>query len=102
MIPKECIDIFVERHKKNPSFFEIEKIFNKEIIKKLLDKSYTVWIHKLFEEQGTKKTLHQFLEYDSQGIMIYINDENKLTFLLTPDKIQNVELLLTQLNRLKK
>jgi hypothetical protein len=102
MVPKNCIDIFIERHKNSPSFFEIQKIFSKEIIKKLIEKSKIVWVHKILEEEGIKKNLHQFLEYDSQGIMIYISDENKLTFLITPDKIQNVELLLTQLNRIKK
>ena len=70
-----------------------------------LDKNaMAVWVNKVITKDKNI-TLDNFLEYDSNGIMIYINNSDEiidLVFLCTPDKIQNVELLLSQLKRIKK
>lgn len=101
MIPKHCIEFFVDKFSQYPSFVSLETSTNEEVLKKLTPKTKTIWVNKAITDD--KKIIkEQFLEYDSSGIMIYIKDDINLTFVCQADKIQNVELLLSQLKRIKK
>jgi hypothetical protein len=103
-IPQNCINFFIDTHKMFPSFVRYQNQFSVDVIKKLTDKSVAVWVNKVITKDKNI-TLDNFLVYDSNGIMIYINNSDEiidLVFLCTPDKIQNVELLLSQLKRIKK
>jgi hypothetical protein len=78
-------------------------IFDLDVISidKITKKSKLIWLDKVISKDNNKEN-EKLIEYDSTGIMIYIKDSNCLTFLTTSDKIQNVELILSQLKRIKK
>lgn len=100
-IPKHCIEFFKDKFNTYPSFIGLSFQLENLMIKKINEKSKLLWLNKTVTKDE-KKENEKFLEYDSTGILIYIKDENLVTFLTTSEKIQNVELILSQLKRIKK
>lgn len=100
-IPNHCIQTFVDKFGIYPCFVQSEIELSSDVIKKLKDKSNLLWLNKLIDQEKNID-LEQLLEYDYKGIMIYIKDGSNLTFMCDSKKIQNVELLLSQLKRIKK
>ena len=94
-VPKHCIEIFTNKFKQYPSFIET-KVSNLE---KLISKSISFWSYQTIYDKKVEK--ENFLLYDSEGIMIYIKEGSPVIFLAKGDKIQNVELLISQLKRIK-
>lgn len=101
-IPEHCIDFFKQTFSIYPSFIETKKSLNEDIKKRIFSKSKNVWTNKIIDEDEKKITIEEYWMYDSNGIMIYIKYGESTVFLTTPELIKNVELLLTQLKKIKK
>lgn len=99
-VPEHCIKKFIELFKIYPSFIQVKFDISETILNKLTKKTKRIWINKECYNNECKN-IEEFLEYDPNGIMIYIKDEINVVFLSLPDKIQNIELILSQIKRLK-
>ena len=100
-VPRHCVEFFKNKFETFPSFIGVDFDLDVISIDKITKKSKLIWLDKVISKDDNKEN-EKFIEYDSTGIMIYIKDSNCLTFLTTSDKIQNVELILSQLKRIKK
>lgn len=100
-VPRHCVEFFKNKFETFPSFIGVDFDLDVISIDKITKKSKLIWLDKVISKDNNKEN-EKLIEYDSTGIMIYIKDSNCLTFLTTSDKIQNVELILSQLKRIKK
>jgi hypothetical protein len=100
-VPRHCVEFFKNKFDTFPSFIGVDFDLDVISIDKITKKSKLIWLDKVISKDDNKEN-EKLIEYDSTGIMIYIKDSNCLTFLTTSDKIQNVELILSQLKRIKK
>jgi|694.fasta_scaffold109842_3 hypothetical protein len=100
-VPRHCVEFFKNKFDTFPSFIGVDFDLDVISIDKITKKSKLIWLDKVISKDNNKEN-EKLIEYDSTGIMIYIKDSNCLTFLTTSDKIQNVELILSQLKRIKK
>jgi hypothetical protein len=100
-VPDHCIKMFLTKFETYPSFVNVGSMISGNELKKLKSKTKLVWVNKTITHNENNE-IESFLEYDFKGIMIYIRDNENLTFLTLPDKIQNIELIMSQIKRLKK
>jgi len=100
-VPRHCVEFFKNKFETFPSFIGVDFDLDVISIDKITKKSKLIWLDKVISKDNNKEN-EKLIEYDSTGIMIYIKDSNCLTFLTTSEKIQNVELIISQLKRIKK
>lgn len=95
-------DIFKERYKQIPSTLYIrnEKI-SKETLEKFLSKSYLIFVNKQVVEGKIVET-ERLVEYDSNGILIYIKKAEDIFILTTTDRLNVAEFTLHNLIKLNK
>jgi hypothetical protein len=95
-------DIFKERYKQIPSTFYIknEKI-SKETLEKFLSKSHLLFVNKQVVEGKIVET-ERLVEYDSNGILIYIKKAEDIFILTTTDRLNVAEFTLHNLIKLNK
>ena len=95
-------DIFKERYKQVPStlYIKNEKI-SKENLEKFLSKSYLIFVNKQVEEGKIVET-ERLVEYDSNGILIYIKKAEDIFILTTTDRLNVAEFTLHNLIKLNK
>lgn len=89
-IPKNCVDIFVERFKIFPSICLVEPPYDPEnFIEKALTKYHKLWEVKKINSEGILTYCDILLEYDPTGIMFYIKD-NDIIFILSKNDKSNI------------
>jgi hypothetical protein len=95
-------DIFKERYKQVPStlYIKNEKI-SKETLEKFLSKSYLIFVNKQVVEGKIVET-ERLVEYDSNGILIYIKKAEDIFILTTTDRLNVAEFTLHNLIKLNK
>jgi hypothetical protein len=95
-------DIFKERYKQVPStlYIKNEKI-SKETLEKFLSKSHLLFVNKQVEEGKIVET-ERLVEYDSNGILIYIKKAEDIFILTTTDRLNVAEFTLHNLIKLNK
>ena len=95
-------DIFKERYKQIPSalYIKNEKI-SKETLEKFLSKSYLIFVNKQVVEGKIVET-ERLVEYDSNGILIYIKKAEDIFILTTTDRLNVAEFTLHNLIKLNK
>ena len=95
-------DIFKERYKQVPStlYIKNEKI-SKETLEKFLSKSYLIFVNKQVVEGKIIET-ERLVEYDSNGILIYIKKAEDIFILTTTDRLNVAEFTLHNLIKLNK
>jgi len=95
-------EIFKERYKQVPStlYIKNEKI-SKEILEKFLSKSYLIFVNKQVEEGKIVET-ERLVEYDSNGLLIYIKKAEDIFILTTTDRLNVAEFTLHNLIKLNK
>jgi hypothetical protein len=95
-------DIFKERYKQIPSslYIKNEKI-SKETLEKFLSKSYLIFVNKQVVEGKIVET-ERLVEYDSNGILIYIKKAEVIFILTTTDRLNVAEFTLHNLIKLNK
>jgi hypothetical protein len=95
-------DIFKERYKQIPSslYIKNEKI-SKENLEKFLSKSYLIFVNKQVVEGKIVET-ERLVEYDSNGILIYIKKAEDIFILTTTDRLNVAEFTLHNLIKLNK
>ena len=95
-------DIFKERYKQIPStlYIKNEKI-SKETLEKFLSKSYLIFVNKQVVEGKIIET-ERLVEYDSNGILIYIKKAEDIFILTTTDRLNVAEFTLHNLIKLNK
>jgi len=95
-------EIFKERYKQVPStlYIKNEKI-SKETLEKFLSKSYLIFVNKQVEEGKIVET-ERLVEYDSNGILIYIKKAGDIFILTTTDRLNVAEFTLHNLIKLNK
>ena len=95
-------DIFKERYKHIPStlYIKNEKI-SKENLDKFLSKSYLIFVNKQVVEGKIVET-ERLVEYDSNGILIYIKKAEDIFILTTTDRLNVAEFTLHNLIKLNK
>jgi len=86
MIPKHCIKIFKSKFTYYPNIIAIDKESIKVDLKKFLSKSLVIWFHDAIDNEKKRIELEKFVEYDSMGIMIYINRDGNIFILTTGDR----------------
>jgi hypothetical protein len=102
IIEPKIMDIFKERYKKIPSVFYLknDKI-SSEILEKFLSKSYLIFVNKQVVEGKIVET-ERLVEYDSNGILIYIKKAEDIFILTTTDRLNVAEFTLHNLIKLNK
>jgi hypothetical protein len=95
-------DIFKERYKQTPSslYIKNEKI-SKETLEKFLSKSYLLFVNKQVVDGKIVET-ERLVEYDSNGILIYIKKAEDIFILTTTDRLNVAEFTLHNLIKLNK
>ena len=95
-------EIFKERYKQVPStlYIKNEKI-SKETLEKFLSKSYLIFVNKQVVEGKIVET-ERLVEYDSNGILIYIKKAEDIFILTTTDRLNVAEFTLHNLIKLNK
>jgi len=95
-------DIFKERYKQIPStlYIKNEKI-SKETLEKFLSKSYLLFVNKQVVDGKIVET-ERLVEYDSNGILIYIKKAEDIFILTTTDRLNVAEFTLHNLIKLNK
>lgn len=97
MIPQHCIDLFFKNFNCYPSIIEYNGVTNAN---KFLEKYRLVWFKNIIDNVGVKP-LESFYEYDSTGIMVYLNQEGTIFILTTVDRKNVSEFLINSLKKLK-
>lgn len=100
-LPQLCLDFFIRKFSTYPSFIEVKDIKIDEKIIKYLDKFHLVWFYDKVLENGKSTTYSRLYEYDSTGIMIYINNNYSIFILTLPSKKSISEFLINTLKRIK-
>lgn len=98
MIPEHCIEKFQERFKSYPSIIEVGSRQIRLDISKIFSKSLLIWSYDYIESSKLTNR-EKFIEYDSTGIMIYINDSKDIFILTTSDKKNVAEFLIHTLTK---
>ena len=95
-------DIFKERYKQMPStlYMKNEKI-SKENLDKFLNKSHLIFVNKKVAEGKIVET-DKLVEYDVNGILIYIKGVEDIFILTTTDRLNVAEFTLHNLIKLNK
>ncbi len=95
-------EIFKERYKQIPSTLHIknDKI-SKENLDKFLGRSHLIFINKKVEDGKIVET-ERLVEYDSNGILIYIKKAEDIFILTTTDRLNVAEFTLHNLIKLNK
>ena len=95
-------EIFKERYKQVPStlYIKNEKI-SKETLEKFLSKSHLLFVNKQVVEGKIVET-ERLVEYDSNGILIYIKKAEDIFILTTTDRLNVAEFTLHNLIKLNK
>ena len=95
-------DIFKERYKQMPSslYIKNEKI-SKENLEKFLSKSHLIFVNKKVAEGKIVET-DKLVEYDVNGILIYIKGIEDIFILTTTDRLNVAEFTLHNLIKLNK
>ena len=95
-------DIFKERYKQMPStlYMKNEKI-SKENLDKFLSKSHLIFVNKKVAEGKVIET-DRLVEYDANGILIYIKGIEDIFILTTTDRLNVAEFTLHNLIKLNK
>lgn len=95
-------DIFKERYKQMPStlYIKNEKI-SKENLDKFLSKSHLIFVNKKVAEGKIIET-DRLVEYDVNGILIYIKGIEDIFILTTTDRLNVAEFTLHNLIKLNK
>jgi len=98
----EIKEIFKERYKQIPSTFYIKnENISKENLDKFLSKSYLIFVNKQVVEGKIVET-ERLVEYDSNGILIYIKKGEDIFILTTTDRLNVAEFTLHNLIKLNK
>lgn len=102
IIDNKINEIFKERYKQIPStlYIKNDKI-TKENLDKFLSKSYLIFVNKQVVE-GKIVELDRLVEYDSNGILIYIKNAEDIFILTTTDRLNVAEFTLHNLIKLNK
>jgi len=102
MIDSKINDLFKERYKQIPSclYIKNEKI-TKENLDKFLSKSHLIFVNKQVVE-GKIVELEKLVEYDYNGILIYIKGLEDIFILTTTDRLNVAEFTLHNLIKLNK
>jgi len=102
MIDSKINDLFKERYKQIPSclYMKNEKI-TKENLDKFLSKSHLIFVNKQVVE-GKIVELEKLVEYDYNGILIYIKGLEDIFILTTTDRLNVAEFTLHNLIKLNK
>ena len=102
MIDSKINDLFKERYKQIPSclYMKNEKI-TKENFDKFLSKSHLIFVNKQVVE-GKIVELEKLVEYDYNGILIYIKGLEDIFILTTTDRLNVAEFTLHNLIKLNK
>ena len=95
-------DIFKERYKQMPStlYIKNEKI-SKENLDKFLSKSHLIFVNKKVAEGKIVET-DKLVEYDVNGILIYIKGIEDIFIITTTDRLNVAEFTLHNLIKLNK
>ena len=95
-------DIFKERYKQMPStlYIKNEKI-PKDKLDKFISKSHLIFVNKKVAE-GIIIETDRLVEYDSNGILIYIKGTEDIFILTTTDRLNVAEFTLHNLIKLNK
>lgn len=101
MIPKHCIDIFINKFKFYPSVIEISPENIKGDLIKFLNKFNLLYFEDLIDGDGKNKNINRLYEYDSTGILVYINQDGKIFILTTVDRKSVSEFLINNLKKIK-
>lgn len=101
MIPEHCIKKFEERFKSYPSIIEISEDLPKKDLTKFFSKSELFWFKYTMNGVGERVSNESFFEYDSSGIMVYINDTHKIFILTTIDRKGVAEYMINGLKNTK-
>jgi hypothetical protein len=95
-------EIFKERYKQIPSTLYIKnENITKENLEKFLSKSYLLFVNKQVVEGKIVET-ERLVEYDSNGILIYIKKAEDIFILTTTDRLNVAEFTLHNLIKLNK
>lgn len=95
-------EIFKEKFKQVPSILGIYMgNVTKDIIDKFVSKSHLIFTRKTFED-GKLKEFEKLVEYDPNGIFIYIEDGINIFILTTTDRLNVAEYTLHNLIKLNK
>lgn len=85
-IPSHCIDSFIKRFTVYPSIIEMMVPLRDVINSGFLKKSQTLWFSGQLNEKGNVIPSKELIEYDSTGILFYMEGEDKLFILTTIDR----------------
>ena len=102
MIDSKITDLFKERFKQIPSSLYIKnENISKENLDKFLSKSHLIFVNKQVVE-GKIVEVDRLVEYDSNGILIYIKKAEDIFILTTTDRLNVAEFTLHNLIKLNK
>lgn len=82
-IPNHCIESFVKRFNVYPSIIELTIPLRDVKNSGFLKKSETLWFSGKVNEKNEILAEKELIEYDSTGILFYMEGENKLFILTT-------------------
>lgn len=100
-IPDYCLNFFMKRFSNYPCIIELNNTLITDKIKTYFEKYHIIWFKEYYSENGTINKEEILYEYDSTGIMVYINKNNSI-FILTLTTKKNVsEFLINTLKRIK-
>jgi hypothetical protein len=95
-------EIFKERFKQVPSILSIRmNNVSQDVIDKFVSKSHLIFTEKIVE-YGKIKEFKKLVEYDPNGILIYIEDSVNIFILTTTDRLNVAEFTLHNLIKLNK
>lgn len=97
---EKIYDYFKERFKLMPSFLQI-KITKKDIVEKFFSKSHLIFVNKTVIDGQIIET-ERLVEYDSNGILVYIKNGVDIFILTNPDRLNVAEFTLHNLIKLNK
>lgn len=102
IIEPKIYEIFKDRYKQILSslYIKNEKI-TKENLDKFLSKSYLIFVNKEVEN-GKIVEIDRLVEYDPNGILIYIKRSEDIFILTTTDRLNVAEFTLHNLIKLNK
>jgi hypothetical protein len=108
MIPEHCIDTFVKKFKIYPSIIEISSQYTTNgddakylNILKYFEKFDLLWFNYYVDDNGNTTLPSRLYEYDSTGIIVYINVQRKIFILTTVDRKSVSEYLINNLKKIK-
>ena len=85
-IPTHIIDKFKETFKQYPSIIKVNPNYIKTDLDKVFKRSRLIWTCEFINSEGINKTTSKALEYDPNGIFVYINYDDTLFILTTIDR----------------